>query len=196
MGKTASALQKVDRISITTIVDNFSDVLLPGNETVARPPLAREGQIQSTTLLAEHGLCLLIEVFSGNQRHAVMLDAGYTNVAAPHNLKYLGISLEGLDSLILSHGHMDHTGALKEILELSGPATRLIVHPDAFAPRHLQLPSGMQVSFPPFPARETLRQWGAEVVENRGPLLIAGNSVLVTGQVPRSTAFEQGMREP
>ena len=193
MKKSISDLKTADRIEITTIVDNFSDVLLPGNETITRPPLARGEHIQNTTLLAEHGLCLLVKVYTGKQIHSILLDAGYTNVAVPHNLKYLGISLEGLDALILSHGHMDHTGALREILELSGSGTRLVVHPDAFAPRSLQLPSGSRLSFPPFPANETLEQWGADVMENKSPLLLGEGSVLVTGEIPRVTAFEKGM---
>lgn len=73
----------MDRIEITTIVDNFSDVLLPGSETVTRPPLAREGCMHNTTLLAEHGLCLLIKVYTGEQTHSILLDTGYTNVAVP-----------------------------------------------------------------------------------------------------------------
>ena len=174
-------------------MDNFSDVLLPGSETITRPSIVKGEYIQNTTLLAEHGLCILIKVYTDKRIHSILLDAGYTNVAVPHNLKYLGISIEGLDSLVLSHGHMDHTGALKEILALSGLGTKLVVHPDAFAPRSLKHPSGSLFSFPPFPSKNILEQWGAEVVENKGPLLVADDSVLVTGEIPRVTAFEKGM---
>lgn len=193
MSEHVSDLRTVDHVTITTVVDNFSDVLLGGDDTVSRPPLASEGQIPTNTLLGEHGLCLHIEVEVDGQTHAIILDGGYTNVAVPHNLKYLGLSLEGLDALVISHGHMDHTGSLKEILELSGKGTRFVVHPEAFAPRFFNHPSGGQFSFPPFPPQESLTQWGAEVVENSGPSLIAEDTILVSGEIPRATSFERGM---
>ena len=92
----------------------------------------------------------------------------------------------------MSHGHMDHTGALKEMIGEIGPGARVIVHPAVFLPRFLQFPNGMEVSFPPFPPKGEMQSWGAEVVENKEPLLLCGNTVLVTGQIPRKTAFEKG----
>ncbi len=186
-------LKEADGVEVVILMDNFSDVLLPGSETVVRPPLAQGGVILKNTLQAEHGLCLLVKVRAGDRVSAILLDAGYTDIAVPHNLDFLGISLENLDAVVLSHGHMDHVGALKEIFNRTGRRTRLIVHPDAFLSRALQFPSMDRISFPPFPPRDTLTGWGAEVVENKGPLLLGEGSMLITGEVPRVTEFEKGM---
>lgn len=186
-------LKEADGVEVVILVDNFSDVLLPGSGAVVRPPLARGGVIPKNTPQAEHGLCLLVKVRMGDRVSAVLLDAGYTDIAVPHNLDFLGISLEKLDAVILSHGHMDHVGALKEIFRRTGRQTRLIVHPDAFLDRALQFPAMDRIFFPPFPDKATLTAWGAEIVENKDPLLLCEGSMLITGEVPRVTGFEKGM---
>lgn len=192
MTNTQVNLQPVDLVEIFTLVDNYSDVLLPGSESVIRPALAKDGVIPKSTLLAEHGLSLLVKIHVNGNTHTVVLDAGYTNIAAPHNLKFLGLNLADAEAIVLSHGHMDHTGALKEIIEDIGAGAKVILHPDVFLSRFLNLPSGMEISFPPFPSKEEIQSWGAEVVENKDPLLLCDDTILVTGQVPRKTAFEKG----
>jgi 7,8-dihydropterin-6-yl-methyl-4-(beta-D-ribofuranosyl)aminobenzene 5'-phosphate synthase len=192
MSQNVVGLQQADRVEIITIVDNYSDVLLPGSENVFRPPLAPKGEIPADTLLAEHGLSLFIRVHRENETHSFILDSGYSNVAVPHNIKYLGLDLGEVEAVILSHGHMDHTGSLKEILALTGKGTELIVHPDAFSARILQA-EGNNLVFPEFPSREKLAGWGALVRENRGPLLLGNGSLLITGEVKRYTSFEKGM---
>jgi 7,8-dihydropterin-6-yl-methyl-4-(beta-D-ribofuranosyl)aminobenzene 5'-phosphate synthase len=187
------SLRRADRVEIVILADNFSDLLLPGGRHVIRPPLAKQGVIPTNTLLAEHGLCLMITVSVNKENHTILLDAGYSNIAVLHNLNFLDLTLENLEAVVLSHGHMDHTGSLKEILELAGRGTRLIVHPDAFSNRVLHLPTGDVLNFPEFPSRDQLSEWGADIVENKKPLLIGDDTILVTGEVARTTSFEKGM---
>jgi len=168
---------------------------LPGNETVVRPPIAnKNGVISNNTLLAEHGLCLLVKVRVKDRIHRVVLDTGYTNVAVPHNIEYLGLTLKEVEAVVLSHGHMDHIGSLKEIIDLAGEGIKLILHPNVFLPRSIQFPSDPAIHFPKFPGQSTLKEWGADVIENKTPLLLCQNSILVTGEVSRTTSFERGMQ--
>jgi len=185
-------LCKADSVEIITLVDNFSDVLLQSSKTVTRPPLARKGVIPKNALLAEHGLSLLVKVRVNGETHSLILDTGYTNIAVPHNLEYLGLTLEEVEAVVLSHGHMDHTGALREIINLAGAGTKLILHPDAFLPRVIQFPEN-RLAFPAFPSRDDLKDWGADVMENKEPLLLCKDSILLTGEVARSTSFEKGL---
>ena len=182
----------VDKAEVLILSDNHSDVLLPSGESVQRPSLARNGVIPTDTLLAEHGLSLLVTVEREGKSRSILLDSGYTNIAVPHNLDYLGIGLETVEALVLSHGHMDHFGALQEVIQRAPDGIELVLHPDVFNPRALDTPAGDTVHFPPFPSKEDLAQWGARVKENQGPLLLAGGQVLVTGEVARSTPFEKG----
>ncbi len=186
-------LKAVDRIEIVVLADNYADVLRESTDTVVRPPKARGGDIFQDTLVAEHGLSLLVRAVQGEETREVLLDAGYSSVGVPHNLDLLGISLERVEAVVLSHGHMDHTGALRAVLERIPGRVALVAHPDAFAgPRYLAPPQAPRMSFPPL-VREEAASLGAEVQENASPLLLAGGTVLVTGQVERTTSFETGM---
>jgi 7,8-dihydropterin-6-yl-methyl-4-(beta-D-ribofuranosyl)aminobenzene 5'-phosphate synthase len=67
----------------------------------------------------------------------------------------------------------------------------LVLHPDAWRERKAVYPSGKETHLPP-PSREDMAREGVQVVEERGPSLLAGGTVLVTGQVERVTGFEKG----
>ncbi len=71
--------------------------------------LLTENTANKRGLLAEHGLSVLIE--HGGRR--LLFDTGQSGVYAA-NAEKLGVSLEGLDGIVLSHGHYDHTGGLPE----------------------------------------------------------------------------------
>ena len=47
----------------------------------------------------------------------VLFDTGGDGVALLDNMKKLGIDLNDIKSVVLSHGHGDHTGGLSELLE-------------------------------------------------------------------------------
>lgn len=68
-----------------------------------------------SNLKGEHGLSLFIETSRGK----LLLDTG-AGWAIRHNLDELGISHDDIDHIVLSHGHGDHTGGLKEILQKKG----------------------------------------------------------------------------
>lgn len=187
-------LKPVDRIDIIVLADNYADLILESTETVSRPPKARDGLVFRDTLVAEHGLSLLVRATRGEETREILFDAGYSSVGVPHNLDMLGISLDPVEAVVLSHGHMDHTGALAGVLERIPGRVPLIAHPDAFAaPRYLDPPEGPRTVFPPPPSCEDLEALGADIRKNTSPLLLAGGTVLVTGQVDRTTSYEKGI---
>ena len=71
----------------------------------------------------------------------------YSNVAVPHNLKLLGLDSSRIEAIVLSYGHMDHSGALKEMVRDIGADARVIVHPDVFLYRFLNLPTEWKSPF-------------------------------------------------
>ena len=187
------ALKSVDRIEVTTLIDNFVDVLLADTDVAKRPALGKGGEIPSDTLLAEHGLSLLVTVYRGGETRRILMDTGYSGIGVLHNLKRLEIDTDGIEAVVLSHAHMDHTGCLDALLAAM-PGVPLLVHPDAFChPRFLTLPDGSRLQFPRTLDRGQFDRKGVRVVETRAPALIAGDTVAVTGEVPRQTAFEKGM---
>ncbi len=187
-------LNKVERIEITTIIDNYVDLLLPSSEIIARPPLAKEGNINADTLLAEHGLSLLVSVFRNGQKHTILFDTGYTKVGVLHNMEQLGVHPEEIEAIIISHGHMDHTGSLYGILEKIPDTIPLVVHPGAFQhPRYTRTPDGSRRLFPQTLVKDHLERKNIDIVESETPILIADGTIMITGEVERTTPFEKGM---
>ena len=188
-------LKPADQVEILTLVDNYTDLLIPNDERVTRPPLTYgEPVLPTDTLLAEQGLSLLVTVRRGQEEHVIMLDAGYSQVALTHNMDLLGIDAAGIEAIVISHGHMDHTGSLPAILERIGRPVPVVVHPEAFfSPRYFYLPDGGRYSFPLTLDRQELERLGAELIVSADPSLLADETILVTGQVPRVTPFEQAM---
>lgn len=81
-------------------------------------------------LQAEHGLSLYVE--SCGKR--VLFDTGQTGIFAD-NAEKLGINLQSVDFVILSHGHYDHGGGLKRFLEINNHAP-VYIHKLAFLPHY------------------------------------------------------------
>jgi len=68
-------------------------------------------------LQTEHGLSFWIETAHGN----VLFDTGQTAAVLLHNLNYLGLSVNHLSALVLSHAHFDHTGGIDPVLANNKP---------------------------------------------------------------------------
>ncbi|MFC1893301.1 MBL fold metallo-hydrolase [Chloroflexota bacterium] len=187
-------LEKADRVEITSIVDNYTDSLLASSEVksdmVTRASHRREGGAQAEALLAEHGLSLLVKLFTNTQEHAVLFDGGRTKVTIRHNLRALNIDLTGLEAIILSHGHADHYGGLREVTNhLHRSGVPLIAHPDAFLNRYSEQSNGTVVKRGRLLERP-LEKAGVQVVKCKSPYLLASNLLASTGEVERLTDFE------
>lgn len=187
-------LREVDGIEVTTLMDNYVDVLLRNSTGVTRPPLAIGRKIPVDTMLAEHGLSLLVAVTVGENTHRMLFDCGYSKVGVPHNIGILGVDIGQLEVIVLSHGHMDHTGALYPIVESLGRSIPLVLHPDVFlSPRYFGLEDGRKLTFPQTLSRHDMETKGIEVIERRNPSLVCEGTIAVTGEIKRVTDFEKGL---
>ena len=183
-------LRPVDALEVLVLVDNVSDALLASSEVARRPPLSLNPEADQ--LLAEHGYSLLITVESDGSRQSILYDAGFTRHTALHNLDVLGVKVNELRAIALSHGHADHHGGLAGMLSRVGRlGMPVVLHPDAWLERKIVFPDGREVPAPP-PSHADLGREGVELVEERGPSLLIDGSVLVSGEVERKTDFEPG----
>jgi hypothetical protein len=89
------ALDPVDEVDVTIVVDNFIDVLMATTERVRRAPLAWDWA-ERDTLVAEHGYSLLVQVRRADRAASVLFDAGLRRHAALHNLDVLGVGIKDL----------------------------------------------------------------------------------------------------
>lgn len=184
-------LKEVDKLEILTVLDNAIDLLLPSNERVKRLPMPPDA-LTRESLRAEHGFSALVTVTSGNTSESLLFDAGLSKNGLIHNMDVLEVKPKELHTIVLSHGHADHTRGLMGMVERLGERKMpLLLHPDAFLQRKVIFPDGHEINLPP-PDRRALSQDGIEFIEERGPSYLLGGLVLVTGQVHRTTDFETG----
>jgi len=79
------------------------------------------------SLEIEHGLSILLET----EKHRILLDTGASDVFI-RNAEKMGIDLSTMDYVFISHGHSDHAGGLKHLMEINNKA-KVLVSPDAMS---------------------------------------------------------------
>jgi 7,8-dihydropterin-6-yl-methyl-4-(beta-D-ribofuranosyl)aminobenzene 5'-phosphate synthase len=183
-------LLAADAVRITIVTDNSIDLLMAGTEVACRLPLGAN-PFEHPLPIAEHGFSVLIEVRRGERRGTVLFDTGVSCAGLLHNLDALEIDPADIGAIVLSHGHPDHAMGLPGLITRLGRRLPLVLHPEAYLERKLVLPNGDEVNLPP-PRRTDLRQEQIEVVEEVGPSLLVDGTLLVSGEVARTTEFERG----
>lgn len=185
--------RELDRLEITSLVDNFIDLTSMDSSAMVQRALPIKDMKIKGNILAEHGFSALVRTEVEGEVHLLLFDFGYSETALPYNLERLGVDLEGLEAAVLSHGHRDHTGAFYPVM---GRITRkplpVYLHPDVFL-RQRYLKFGEVKIFFPELDREEMEKAGAEVRETPEPALLAGETVLFLGEIARTTDFEKGM---
>ena len=138
-------------------------------------------------VLGEWGLAYLIE--TGQRR--ILFDTG-SGFTLSGNAQALDVDLTKIDAVVISHGHIDHTGGLMKALKTCGPVD-LFIHAAAFAPRYYKEGLRLIKGGESLSAGDVRRRVRA-LHETTKPTEIGGG-LMVTGEVPRETDFEDtGLR--
>jgi len=140
--------------------------------------------------LAEHGFSVLIRTFDNSKSHTILFDTGVSPEGVVINAKRMGLNLSEVEAIALSHGHYDHCGGLVAVSQVIRKPIPIIVHEDMFKTRGTVNAKGKVRRYPEFPKAEQIKP--AEYVKTKNPYLLAGNTILVTGEIPRTTDFEKG----
>ncbi len=135
--------------------------------------------------LAEWGLSILVETDEVN----ILLDTGQS-ISASYNADILGIDLSKIDKIVLSHGHFDHTGGLRQILRRMKKEVEIIAHPDMWAVKCVRR-EGWRGGYVGIPfQRQELESLGAVFNLTAKPVKITDN-IMTTGEIPMVTDFEE-----
>jgi 7,8-dihydropterin-6-yl-methyl-4-(beta-D-ribofuranosyl)aminobenzene 5'-phosphate synthase len=196
-------LQPIDALTVTTLVDNVTDMLLADEGPAKRPPMALaayrsvparflEGGAVGDALRAEHGFSCLVTITRGGRTTRILFDAGRTPDGLIENMRRLEIAPGDIDVIVLSHGHWDHTTGMDGLVAELGPTSvPVLIHPEFWSRRRLALPGRDPVELPTT-SRSALEGAGFDIVEQRQPSFLLDGSLLVTGEVDRTTDFERG----
>ena len=186
-------IRAVDRVTVLTLQDNYIDLTRRDDSVVIRRAVPVVDMQMKHSILAEHGFSALISVDEGDLSRKMLFDFGFSADGAARNADALGVDLQDVAEMALSHGHMDHTGGIEMLVARIGRRdVPLILHPAAFrAPRFSRVSESVKIMFPVF-TREKAAAAGAAVVETDRPYPMLDGTALFLGQIPRTTDFEKG----
>ena len=182
-------MQSCDRLSITVLVDNYIDMLMPNTATIRRQGMPEHFLPRRGTPLAENGISFLLKATTAGRTTTILFDAGMSGIPIIHNAQVLGVDWDEIDQVVLSHGHPDHFGGIYAALEAMGRRAPLVVHPSAFHPRSIKRPDMMIQYFNRGLTERELVEAGAAVVAVREPLDIAPG-IMTSGEIPITVDFE------
>ncbi len=182
-------MQSCDRLTITVLVDNYIDMLMPNTATIRRQGMPEHFLPRRGTPLAENGISFLLKAETAGRTTTILFDAGMSGIPIIHNAKVLGVDWDEIDQVVLSHGHPDHFGGIYAALEAMGRRVPLVVHPSAFHPRSIKRPDMMIQYFNRGLTERELVEAGAAVIAVREPLDVAPG-IMTSGEIPISVDFE------
>jgi 7,8-dihydropterin-6-yl-methyl-4-(beta-D-ribofuranosyl)aminobenzene 5'-phosphate synthase len=186
-------LKPLDGIEILTLQDNYIEMTaMDNNAVVTRAMPLKEGYFRRS-VLSEHGFSAVVKTTREGKTGTLLFDFGFSEEGAAYNAKILGVDLSGVEAVILSHGHNDHTGGFDKLMEMVGVRNiPFVVHPVVFrSPRYLKLPGDKKISFSPL-GRKRIAAAGLNLVESTAPYPVLEDAVLYLGEIPRKTDFEKG----
>ena len=136
-------------------------------------------------LVGEPGVSYLIE----HDGQKILFDTGYSDVFL-QNAQTLQIDLTTIDSIVLSHGHNDHTWGLNHLTQhydrLNFTPERkinLVCHPDALNPKYFDAKSiGINYRF-------DQNDLFFDKICSKKPYPLTEN-IIFLGQIPRDNKFE------
>jgi 7,8-dihydropterin-6-yl-methyl-4-(beta-D-ribofuranosyl)aminobenzene 5'-phosphate synthase len=140
--------------------------------------------------IGEWGLSIHISV---GKDLSILFDTGSKNACA-HNANVAGIRLSEIEMIVLSHGHSDHTGGLRTVLQQiryekpKRPHVDILCHPAAIETQHVKRGDRYFYRGCPYHIEELMRL-GARFHTSKEPRWIT-EDIVTSGEVPMETDFE------
>lgn len=81
-------LQEIDKVSITILIDNYTDMLLPNTSNALRNPMIKEERFLRPPL-AEHGFSALIKIYHKIKKKIIIINMKLKNMKIAVTHSYL-----------------------------------------------------------------------------------------------------------
>ncbi|KAG8938901.1 hypothetical protein FRC03_006812 [Tulasnella sp. 419] len=146
-----------------------------------------------------HGLSVLITTTASDEKtYKVLFDTGPEAQSIRRNIASLKLAQEmsELDTIVLSHWHRDHSGGILEVLKSHSPSKDAItvdLHPSRPIARGIAPPPLLKRvvgRLPEDPTFEEINEAGGKVITSNSGHCIAGDTVYVSGEIPRKCEWE------
>ena len=161
--------KEVEYINITTLMDDYA-----GYET---------------SFYAQHGISLLIDIYSNQVYKRILLDVSQEGKPILRNMDIMGIKPESIDAIFLTHCHYDHTKGLVEMLKAIGKEIPVIGHPGIFRDNYVLDPFLKNIGITEENGIKAIKEAGGQLFLTKDTFEIMPG-VFSTGEVENSTNFE------
>ncbi|KAI2473331.1 Metallo-hydrolase/oxidoreductase [Annulohypoxylon bovei var. microspora] len=212
-------LAEVDSLTIQAIVNDEIDQISPSPHPAikhsqsfmgapltpfaadAQPGGAKLQMRMDTLCCGAHGLSLLITVTKDGKSHTLLFDAGPEEAVWERNVTRLGLDPSAIERIVLSHWHRDHSGGILSAVRMIEGAKKSLenaekvvvdLHPDR--PEYRGVKINQIVSLEPDPTFAEVEEAGAAVFKSGEVHTALDDTFLVSGAIPRQTAYEGGIR--
>ncbi|MCF8011789.1 MAG: MBL fold metallo-hydrolase [Clostridiales bacterium] len=136
----------------------------------------------------EWGLSVLAE----SKEETVLLDTGFSD-SILRNSVTAGVDLKKINKIVLSHGHSDHTGGLRPLLQKLSKKMDITAHPRVWDKKYTARSTGGSSGYRfigiPF-CKEELEGLGASFSYSKAPVWL-NDHMVTTGEIPMVTPFEK-----
>jgi len=147
--------------------------------------IVTDNNTASPGLRCEHGLSLWIEA----DDRVVLFDTGQ-GPALRENTEFLGLDLKRVDSVVLSHGHNDHSGGLSTVIEAKKERVPTFLHVQSRRERFSRSSGKTRSIGLSEESQAALRRLPSDdVFETEAPTCVRPG-IWVTGSIPRTYASE------
>jgi len=143
--------------------------------------------VEKPYLLAEKGLSLFIK-FNDQQ---FLFDTG-TGEALLLNAANLNLDLANIDAVVISHGHREHTGGLKNILAFK--PGKLYAHPAIFAEKFCRDSTELLFNVSCPVSKTFLEKSSTELILNKKPLQLAPE-IILSGEIPLDQKTQTSLKD-
>ncbi|KAJ9632065.1 hypothetical protein H2203_000466 [Taxawa tesnikishii (nom. ined.)] len=188
---------ELDSLEILVIVDNELDPISPcPNETVQQSGAYEN----SDSVVRAHGLSLMITGINGEERHTMLFDTGPEEHVWERNVTRLRADIGAIETIHLSHWHRDHSGGMPKALQMinaakgqaEGSAVDVDLHPSR--PDFRGVMALEPISLEADPTFDEISAAGGKVHKSDQPHTVLNKTFLISGEIPRATSYEVGMR--
>jgi 7,8-dihydropterin-6-yl-methyl-4-(beta-D-ribofuranosyl)aminobenzene 5'-phosphate synthase len=216
-------LFELDSLQILVIIDNELDPISPSPNTAvtqsnglkdigingpSRPAGTPGGAVKELRMdhicCSAHGLSLMITGTKDGVERTIMFDTGPEESAWERNATRLRADVGKIEAIQLSHWHRDHSGGMLKALQLINEAksssslaekkVEVDLHPSRPDYRGMQPPGMGVISMEADPTFSEIEANGAAVRKSDKPHTVLDNFFLVSGEIPRVTPYERGLR--